>query len=811
MKNPIYNCLKGLLFLFFCLICLTSSAQLPSDLSAVKASQISDVQLQQIVKRAQESGVSNEQLETELLRRGLPPTELAELKLRMQQLEGMPAEEASIGADPKNTDTKRSYKTTTTVPLDIFEAPKNTSRVFGAELFSNSNLTFEPDLRMATPKNYSIGPDDELILNVYGVNISQQTLKVSPEGTVNVKYAGIINVNGLSIEAATAILKNKLTRYYPGLQSGQTKLQLALGNIRSIRVILIGAINKPGTYTLPSLASLFNALYVSGGPAENGSFRNIQLIRNNRVVGTADLYDFLVRGDLKSNMRLEDNDVIRVPFAQSLVTINGEVNRPGIFEIGKNESLEDALEFAGGFKSKAFRSRIRGTRFTDFDKKVIDVSGDSLAFFKPRNGDEYVIDSVINRYQNRVVINGAVFKPGNYALESGMTLRSLIDKAQGLKEDVFSGRAIVVRTRQDLTKEYLSVDLKPVMSGLDNGLMLQKEDSIQVASIFDLRDTATVTINGAVRRPGTFRYEEGLSLKSLIVKADGFADNATGQGIEISRRKRDVEINKAGSSIVELIRFDDNKELTNGNNDIVLKPFDIITIKEDPNYKKQISVKINGEVVMPAVYTLQSREERLSSLIKRAGGLLYTANIGGAKLVRQRRETVDSADVKRLFRSVARDTLSVKNPYAAKNAVDVAIDLGYILKHPGSTNDITLEEGDELFIPRINNTVSVNGEVFKPLEMMYVKGKRMNEYLSDAGGVTQSGKRGKAFVIYANGKSAKIKKALGIFPHYPEIEPGSNIFVPQRVKRDGGMDVAKAGIFISAITALITAISIFKK
>jgi protein involved in polysaccharide export with SLBB domain len=810
------SCFKRVsLFLLLCFVSLLVSAQLPTDLSSVKASQIPDAQLQQYLKRAKESGLTNEQLEAELLRRGLPQSELEELRMRMQQLDGKVVDDQPASTDPagKGTgNTKRTYKyqNQNKEQGDLLE-PKKTSKVFGSELFSNSSLSFEPDLRMATPKNYSIGPDDELILNVYGMNISQQTLKVSPDGTVNVKYAGIINVNGLSIEGATAMIRSKLMKYYPGLSSGQTKIELALGNIRSIRVILIGAINRPGTYTLPSLASLFNALYVSGGPTENGSFRKIELIRNNRVIQIADLYDFLVRGDLKSNMRLEDNDVIRVPFANSLITINGEVNRPGIFEIQKNESLEDMLQFAGGFKSKALRSRIRGIRYTDLDKKVIDIAGDSLAFFKPKNGDEYVIDSVINRYQNRVVISGAVFKPGWYALDIGMSIRSLIEKAQGLKEDVFTGRAIVVRTRPDLTKEYLAVDLKPIMTGKDNGLLLQKEDSIQIASIFDLRDTATVTINGAVRKPGVFRYEDGLSLKSLIIKADGFADNATGRGIEISRRKRDVEINKTGSDIVDLIHIDDDKELSNPANDIVLKPFDIVTIKEDPYYKKQISVKISGEVMMPAVYTLQSREERLSSLIKRAGGLLYTANIGGAKLVRQKKEVVDTADVKRLFRSVARDTMTVKNTIVPKNTVDVAIDLGYILQHPGSTDDITLEEGDELIVPRINNTVSVNGEVFKPLEVMYEKGKGMNDYIYDAGGVTQSGKKAKAFVIYANGRSAKIRRILGIFPSYPKIEPGSNIFVPQKVKKEGGLDAAKAGIFLSAITALITAISIFRK
>jgi protein involved in polysaccharide export with SLBB domain len=794
------NCLRVFLIFFFFLFAASVSAQIPNDLSQLKASQISDAQLQQYIAQAKERGLTIEQAQTELLQRGFPEAEIEELKIRISQLTST---DVKTEANTVVQDTKRKLpQTSQTNPL-LFEVAKP-SKVFGTELFANTNLTFEPDLRMATPKNYVIGPDDELLLNIYGTNMSQQTLKVSPDGTVNVKYAGVVHVSGLTIEGATSLLKSRLVKYYPALNSGQTKLQLALGNIRSIRVILIGAINRPGTYTLPSLANLFNALYVSGGPAENGSFRNIELIRNNKVIQVADLYDFLLEGDLSANVHLEDNDVIRVPFAKNMITLNGQLNRPGIFELKENETLSDVISFAGGFKSKAFKGRITGSRYSDFDKRVIDVSGDSLQMFNPKNGDEYFIDSVVNRYQNRVIVSGAVFKPGAYAVTDGMSLKQLIDKAQGLKEDVYTGRALVVRTGDDLTKQYIAVELKPIAEGKEDGLLLKREDSVHIASIFDLKDTATIVINGAVRKPGTYRYEEGLSLRSMILKAQGFADNATGQGIEISRRKRDVEVNKAGSNIVELITVNGNKDLSGSATDVPLKPFDIITVKEDPYYKKQISVKVTGEVLMPAVYTLQSREERLSSLIQRAGGLLYTANINGAKLIRRKKAIVDTSEVKRLLKSVAKDSTSNAAESVAKTTTDVAINLSYILSHPGSADDITLEEGDELIIPRINNTVTVNGEVFKPVEVMYEKRKGINDYLSDAGGVTQSGKKGRAFVIYPNGSSAQIKKPLGIFRSYPKIEPGASIFVPEKPKKDG-FDAAKAGIVISAISGLLTA------
>jgi protein involved in polysaccharide export with SLBB domain len=803
---------RPVLLVILFLSSVVASAQVITDISQIKASQISDAQLKQYMQQAAARGLTDQQLEAELLQRGLPPSELNELKMRIQQIRQQNGGAMSTDTSTTSfTQGKRNYSRQSQQNDLLLLPAKKTPRLFGADLFSNAGLSFEPDMKMATPQDYVIGPDDELILNIYGVNLSQQNLRVSPEGTVNVKYAGIISVSGLTIEGVASLLRSRLSRYYPSLKNGQTKLELSLGEIRSIQVILIGAINRPGTYTLPSLATLFNALYVSGGPAENGSLRNIELIRNNKVIAVSDLYDFLVKGIQKGNVHLEHNDVIRVPYASLLVTLDGQLNRPGIFELKPDETLADAIQYAGSFKSQAFRGRITGKRVADFERSVIDVKGDSLAFFKPQNGDEFIVDSIINRYQNRVIISGAVIKPGPYALQPPMTVKDLIDKAWGLKEDVYDGRAILVRTRPDLSKEYVSVDLKPLLRGEKAGLLLQKEDSLHVASIFDLRDTTTVTINGAVRKPGDYRFEDSLSLKSLIMKAQGFTDNATGNGIEISRRKRDVQ-NKAGSDIVELIKVNSEKDLSGDAADVILKPFDIITIKEDPYYKKQISVKVSGEVLMPSVYTLRSREERLSSLIARSGGLLYTANIKGAKLIRQKKEeVVDSSEIKRLFVSLERDTTtSPVIEQVKKNTTDVAIDLVYILKHPGSEDDITLEEGDELVIPRINNTVSVMGEVYRPLDIMYERGKSMKRYIANAGGVTRMANRNRSFVIYPNGSSAKINKVLGIFPNYPRVEPGSQIFVPQRPKRQG-FDVAKAGILMSAISALITGIALIVK
>ncbi len=785
-------------------------AQVPTDLSRVRASQITDEQLQQYIREAKSRGLSLDELQVELVQRGLPRSEADELMLRAHQLE-LSSDRGADTAKGNNRSGRKyagEYKKANPFSSDELIIDRK-PRLFGAEMFSSQNLSFEPDLRMATPRDYTVGPDDELQLNIYGENISQQTLKVTPEGNVTVRYAGVINLNGLTIEAASDLLKTRLTKYYPALRSGKTKLQLTLATVRSIRITIIGAVNRPGTYTLPSVSSFYNALYVSGGPAENGSFRNIELLRGNKLLQKADLYDFLIRGNQTANIRLQDNDVIRVPFAKLLVTINGQVNRPGIFEVKENESLADVFEFAGSFKSKAFRARVTGNRYGVLEREVLDIAGDSLAFFTPENGDEYNVDSLLNRFHNRVLISGAVFKPGQYALDPAMTLEGLINKAQGLKEDVFGGSAIIVRTRKNLTKEYLTIDLQRMLAGARSGILLQKEDSVHIASIFDLRDTTVVAINGAVRQPGEFRYEDSLTLRALIIKAGGFKDEATASGIEISRRKRDVLINQVGSEIVDIIKFDGDRDLAKMP-DIVLKPFDIVSIKENPFYKRQISVKISGEVLMPATYSLRTREERLSSIIQRSGGLLYTANIRGAKLLRQNKAKVDTSEVRRLLTVIKKDTTDIRDSAVAKVTREVAIDLAYIIKHPGSEDDIVLEDGDELVVPRTNNMVSVNGEVFKPLDIMYEKRKSIRDYISDAGGVTLSGKRSRTFIIYANGRSAKIRHVLGIFPRFPPVEPGSNIFVPERPKRSD-FDVAKGGILISAVTALITAVALLTR
>ena len=792
--------------IFLFLLCFFSSnhlfAQIPSDLSRIRSAQITDAQLMQFAQQAQSSGMTETDLLAEFQKRGLPTTELQTLANRLKNL--MPSSQVgeSVQDVPlKSISNKRNFKGI----ASEYNLPQINSRVFGAELFSGVDPVFVPNLKIATPKGYIIGPEDELQLDIYGNNISSQKVMVSPDGFINVKYAGPVNVNGLTIEQALGILKARLTKFYPALSSGGTKIQLTLGSVRSIQVVMIGAVKKPGTVTLPSVATLFNALYASGGPLDNGSFRNIELVRGSKVIATADLYDFMLKGDQSSNLSLQDNDVIRVPFAKTQIVLEGQLNRNGIFEIKSNENLQHALDFAGGFRSNAFKGRITGTRFTDIERSVIDISNQDFNTWQMKHGDSLYVDSVVNRFENRVYITGSVFKPGAYSIEGEMDVIDLVKKAQGLKEDAFTGRASLVRLREDKTKEFLSINLRSALNGQET-TKLKKEDSIHISSILALKDRLTVNISGPVKIPGTYVYEDSMTLQSLILQAGGFLDLATTTGVEVGRRKIQAGISADQLITSEVIPVQMTSDLSKFGSDLLLKPFDQISIKNDPSKKKQISVLLKGDVVFEGLYTLTSPNERISSVLKRAGGLLPYADIYGAKLVRVKKN-IDTVQLKRFAfssprsKQIQEDSTEIKSELLSAKT-EVALNLKKAVARPGSSDDIILVDGDELIVPKVNNTISIGGEVLKPVTVQFDDESRFSKYISAAGGFTRSASKSTAFIQYANGSSAKTTVFLGI-RSYPKVKPGSSIFIPQKNEQQS-VDPTKAGILISALTAIST-------
>jgi protein involved in polysaccharide export with SLBB domain len=794
-----------LLCLIFFVFLSQTFSQLPADMRNIKASQISDQQLQQIAQQVQSSGMTDNDLMQQLQQRGLPESEIQTLISRVKAISG--GMDNATEAGTATTGIKRSFKG----EMTIFKAPEVKSRVFGAELFTGANPMFVPNLKIATPKSYIIGPEDELQLDVYGNNISNQKLVVSPDGLINVKYAGPVNVSGMTIEQASNVLKARLLKYYPALSNGATKLQLTLGSVRSIQVSVIGAVKKPGTVTMPSIATLFNALYASGGPLDNGSFRNIELIRNNNVLVVADLYEFIVKGDQRANLSLQDNDVIRVPYAQTQIILDGGLNRTGIFEMKNNESVAQALDYAGGFKGNAFRGAVSGTRFTDRQQSIIDVSKEKFSSFYLQHGDSLYVDSVVSKFDNRVYITGAVYKPGAYSLEKDMDLKRLIEKAQGLKEDAFANRANMVRKSEDLKKSFFLLNLNAILKGNER-IMLKKEDSIHIASALELRDTATVRLLGPVKRPGDFRYEDSMSLGALILQSGGFLENATPTRIEIGRRKADVQLDLKGEPTSEIINIDISMGLDNAGSNVVLMPYDIVSIKVDPFKVKQVAVKISGEIKYVGSYTLANPEERLSSLINRAGGLLPYADINGAKLIRKK-EKVDTSSIKRLAKSsVKLEALNMKSKEVTASLVnndelesqttEVALDLKSILENPGSNEDIILKDEDELVVPRFVNTVSIGGEVLQPVTVQFQNSRGFGAYISAAGGYSRNAYKSRAFITYANGRAARTKSFFGIRVH-PKVKPGSSIFVPLEPATKG-FDPSKFGVLISALTSLST-------
>ncbi len=799
-----------LFFLISLLITLKLAAQLSSDLSQFKSSQISDEQLQRYMQQAQVAGLTENEVIAEFQKRGMPETEVQLLQARIKNMgsTGGIQTGTNLTTEPSGSG-KRLLKGEQT----FFKPIEKPSRVFGADLFTGADPLFVTDLKMATPKNYIIGPDDELQLDIYGYNISSQKLIVSPDGFVNIKYAGLVNLSGLSIEQATGIIKSRLTKYYPTLSSGDTKIQLTLGSIRTIQVTIVGAVKKPGTVSLPSLATLFNALYACGGPLENGSFRNIELIRNNKIIVVADLYQFIQTGNQSANVALRDNDVIRIPYTINQVVMDGGLNRTGIFEIKKGETVGQVMDYAGGFQRNAFRGRITGTRFTDIERKVIDIAEASYSTFQLQNGDSLYVDTVINRYQNRIIITGSVVKPGSYSLEPNMGIKQLINKAHGLTEDAFTGRATVTRKRADLTKEIISINLKDVFLGNDE-FYLQKEDSLHVVSVLDLKDNFTVTINGPVKKPGQYLFEDSLSLQSLILQAGGFLDYATATGIEVGRRKKDINVSEKGTATTEIFSLALTKDMSKLGADFYLQPYDIISIKSDPAKVKQTNVKLSGEVMYEGVYTLAYPDERLSSVIKRAGGLLPYANLNGAKLIRKKME-VDTNSIKRLLvfsnnkTSLNDSLLAYQEKQLSNEQVFVALDLRKIISKPGTVDDVTLKDGDELVVPRIDNTVTIDGQVLSPVKVQYDPEMRFINYISAAGGFTKTALKKGAFVVYPNGRAARTTNVIGI-KFRPKVQPGSSIYVP--VKPEGkGFDAAKAGILVSALSAIMTGlILIFK-
>jgi len=793
--------LKLLLSLIF-FVFISIAAAKAQNYANVKVDELSDAQILQMIKKAESIGYSEAQMEQMAAAQGMKAEEIQKLKLRVEKVRKQGTTSA-VQSDSKPVSTGREISESTDggeIDNEKKEADEEIGpKIFGAELFRNGSITFEPNLRIATPKGYVIGPDDRLLIDLNGDNEASYNLQVSPDGVILLQYVGRISVAGLTIEQATSKIRSALSSTYPSLRSGRTTVAVNLGNIRSIKIIMTGQVVKPGTYTLSSLSTVYNALYASGGPAQNGSFRNIQLIRNNKVVANIDVYDFLLKGIQQGNIRLQDQDVINVPVYEKRVEITGEVKRSALFEVAKNESLQDVINFAGGFTTQAYTAKIKAFQNTAIDRKIADISSSEFTTYSPKNGDKYVVEAILDRFANRVEIIGAVFRPGVYELDKGLTLRGLINKSDGLTEDAFLNRGYINRLNPDNTQSLISFDVAKVIAGTQADIPLQREDKVTISSLFDLRDEYKVTIQGEVRAPGTFDYADNMTLESMIQLAGGFKEGATPNRIEISRRVKNSDATSASARTAEVFIVNVDRNLNLSDNAFILQPFDIVAVRNSEGYTIQKQVKLEGEVLYPGTYTISQKDERISQLIKRAGGLTPSAYPDGASLKRPGAEKVNPEDknainnkeeedkkylnLKRAQEVGVKDTVKAEVEQKLIESDLVGINLVAILKDTLSKFDLIVEDGDVIRIPRTLQTVKVTGEVLNPNSIVYLPGKSLKQYISGAGGYTDKARKNGTYIKYANGSAAAVSKFL-FFNNYPVVKPGAEILVPKRAERE---------------------------
>lgn len=795
---------KGLL-VFFLAFALQVDAQdmfQSKNLSNFKVELLTDADVAKIKQQLSAQNVTIDQVRPLLINRGMSLVEFSKLKTRLQSNSSSKNsstgkykynEKESEARKLKNQKTILDKENDISGLLDIDSVgmlygekiikPLIDPRIFGAELFNKTrdlNLNFETDIfNMATPVNYELGPGDLVQLVVFGQQEFADELEVSREGSINVENVGLVKVGGMTIEAALVKLKSSMSRAYPTLSSGSSKLSLTLSEIRTIQVTVVGA-NHSGVLDIPSLSSVYGALSKAGGPTNMGSFRNIELVRNNVVIKKIDLYKLLAKGDQTDNISLRDNDVIRIPAYKNRVELNGQVKRPGLYEVLDKETFADILAFAGGFDDTAYTASVKVIRKNEREREVKDLSSKSFTTFQPLTGDQYVISRILERYNNRLKVSGAVFRPDMYEFVPGMKVADLIAKADGTTEDAFLDRALLVRQKEDMTREIKSINLyKALQKDKEHNLDLRKEDELLVTSILDLKDSLRVSLQGEVHMPGEYHFIEGMTLKGLILQAGGFTD-ASSANIEVAHMisREMVEDGDLRSSIIENIKLTDT--LTLSDLDVPIKPYDVVTVRKKPAYNKVETVLVVGQVQFPGPYALNTANERVSDLYKRVGGLLPTANLNGAYLKRfksddeRKRVAEDARRLQSLFSDSA--TRIIKD--VEKEYDKIPLDMQMILKNPGSTADVVLKSRDELIIPKIDDQVRISGSVLQSTQIPYVAGKSFKSYISSAGGFSRDAWKRSAYIVYANGRAATTKKFL-IFKHYPRVNPGAEIIVPQ--------------------------------
>ena len=760
--------------------------------TSILAQSMSDNQVIEYVKSATEAGKSQKQIMMELAARGVSRAQAERIK---ENYEDKQASEQTMGAIAKNRQRRNIDASEELVEGEMDQVVAEMSDpteqstavaarlVYGRNIFNSRALTFAPSQNLPTPINYKLGPGDEVIIEIWGVNQITYRETISPEGSINISEIGPIYLNGMSINEAEKYLIKELSKKHAGIDGDNpnSEMKLTLGQVRTIQVNIMGEVAVPGTYNISSFSNIFHALYRAGGIGALGSLRNIYLMRNGKRIANVDVYDFILKGKTMDATRLQEGDVIIVPPYEMLVDIQGNVKRPMYYEMKEGETVNTLIEYAGNFTADAYSKNLRITRQNGKEYQVYTVDDIDYSVFKLMDGDVINISAMLDRYENRIEIKGAVYRPGIYQYSGQLnTVKQLIDKAEGVMGDAFLARAVLHREREDLTKEVIQVDIKAILNGTKPDIALQRNDELYIPSIHDLQDIGSISVYGEVARPGTFPYEENTTLEDIIIQAGGLRESASTVRVDISRRIKDSKGTEASSTIGEMFTFAlKDGFVIDGEPGFKLNPYDQVFVRRSPVYQAQINVTVNGEVLYGGTYALTQKTERVSSLVQKAGGLTPYAYVKGAKISRR-----INAEERRRMQTV----LEMARTADEKDSIDVSklelgniyyvgIDLEAALKNPGSDADIVLREGDELIVPEYNNTVRISGDVMYPNTVSYVKGKTLKYYIEQAGDYGQNAKKKRAYIVYMNGQ---VKKATKY--NRDLIEPGCEIIVPTKQK-----------------------------
>ena len=748
---------------------------------------MSDSQVLEYVKEGIRQGKEQKQLASELARKGVTKEQAMRVKQLYEQQNNVNASNAT-GTDVNESRLREEMKENTSDMLEDHPSTQDLARsnqVFGRNIFNTRNLTFEPSVNIATPLNYRLGPGDEVIIDIWGASQNTIRQQISPDGTINIQKIGPVNLNGLTISEANDYLKKTLNKIYNGLNNTSdptSDIRLTLGSIRTIQINVMGEVVQPGTYSLSSFATVFHALYRAGGVSDIGSLRNVQLVRNGKNIATIDVYQFIMKGHIQDDIRLQEGDVVIVPAYDVLVKIDGKVKRPMRFEMKKDENLSTLISYAGGFEADAYTRSLRVVRQNGQEYEVNTVKDLDYSVYKMRNGDVVTAEAILNRFTNKLEIRGAVYRPGIYQLNGKLnTVRELVNEAQGLTGDAFLNRAVLYRQREDLTTEVIPVDIKAIMDGTSQNIILAKNDILYIPSIHDLEDRGDVVIHGEVAKPDSYPYADNMTLEDLIIQAGGLREAASVVRVDVSRRIRNPHSTVDNDTIGRTYTFSLKEGfVVDGTPGFVLQPYDEVYVRRSPGYQAQQNVVVEGEILFEGSYAMNSREERLSDLIRKAGGSTKNAYLRGAKLTRVATEGEKKrmGDVIRLMSRQLGEAMMDSLDIHVEDHFTVGIDLEKALANPGSTADIVLREGDVVFIPKSTNTVKINGAVMVPNTVSYIAGKNIDYYLNQAGGYSDNAKKSKKFIVYMNGQVTKVKGS-----GKKQIEPGCEIIVPSRSKK----------------------------